>query len=98
MIHIKNLDPNKINVNVKAYKSIFRYTKIDSVNHLFNIIDEIKRRIEESNGNKYLILVSNNDGKDTLKKCEELWDKIRNINKSITNDSGNYDEKYLKNI
>ena len=31
--------------------------------------------IEESNGNKYLALVTADESKDTLKKCEELWQK-----------------------
>ena len=33
--------------------------------------------IKESNGNKYLTLVSNDESKDTLKTFEELWNKIR---------------------
>ena len=34
--------------------------------------------------------------KDTLKKYEELWSKIRYIIRSITNKSHDYDEKYMK--
>ena len=32
----------------------------------------------------------------TLKKYEELWNKIRDLTRSITNNSEDYDEKYLK--
>ena len=32
----------------------------------------------------------------TIKKYEELWNKIRYIIRLITNNSGNYDEKYVK--
>ena len=31
-----------------------------------------------------------------MKKHEELWNKIRNFIRSITNNPDNYDEKYLK--
>ena len=34
--------------------------------------------------------------KDTLKKYEEPCNKIRDTIGSITNDSDNYDEKYMK--
>ena len=30
------------------------------------------------------------------KKYEELWNKIRDLFRSITNNSNNYDEKYMK--
>ena len=50
--------------------------------------------IEENNWNKYLTLVSTDERKDTLKKFEELWSKIRNLIRWITNNPG---EKYLKN-
>ena len=36
----------------------FGYIKINSVNSLYLIIDEVDQYIEESNGNKYLILAS----------------------------------------
>ena len=48
--------------------------------------------IDESNGNKNLTLVSTNDeGKDTLKKYEELRSKIKYFIRSTTNNSGSYD-------
>ena len=31
-----------------------------------------------------------------MTKYEELWNKIRNSIRSITNNSGNYDKKYMK--
>ena len=31
-----------------------------------------------------------------MKKHEELWNKIRNSIRSITNNSDNYDDKYMK--
>ena len=34
--------------------------------------------------------------KDSLKGYEELWKKIRDLIKSIINNSDNYDDKYMK--
>ena len=44
-----------------------RYMKINSVNFLYLIIQEINGYIKESNGNKYLTLVPTDKRKDTLK-------------------------------
>ena len=33
---------------------------------------------------------------DTLKKYEEMWSKIKDLIRSITNTSHDYDEKYIK--
>ena len=48
----------------------------------------------EINGNKYLTLVPTNENKE--KKYEELWSKIRDLIRSITKNSDDYDEKYMK--
>ena len=72
------------------------YAKINSVNHLYLIISKINGCIEGSNESKYLTLVSTDETKDTLKKHRELWNKIRDLIKSITNISDDYDEKYMK--
>ena len=42
------------------------------------------------------MLVSTDESKDILKTCEELWNKISNLIRSITNNSDNYDKKYTK--
>ena len=72
------------------------YIKINSVNILHLINDKINGLIEESNGNKYLTLVSPDESKDTIKKYEELWNKIRDLIRSMTNNSENFEEKYRK--
>ena len=41
--------------------------------------------IEESNGNRYLMVVSTDESKETLKKYEELWSEIRDLIRSISN-------------
>ena len=63
---------------------------------MYFIIDKVDGYIEESNGNKYLTLVSTDKKKDTLKKDKELWDKIKDLIRSLTNTLRDYDEKYMK--
>ena len=45
---------------------------------------------------KYLQLVPTGESKETLKKYEELWNKIKDLIRSITNNTHNDDEKYMK--
>ena len=59
------------------------------------IISEINGYIEKSNGNKYLTLVLTNESKDT--NYEELWNKIVNLIRSITKNSGNHDKMFNEN-
>ena len=51
------------------------YMKINSVNHLYFIIDKINGNIDESNRNKYLTLIPYDGSKDILKTYEEVWNK-----------------------
>ena len=51
---------------------------------------------EEINKNKYLTLVPTNENKEIIKKYEELWSKIRDLIRSITKNSDDHDEKYMK--
>ena len=83
MINIENLDANEIKVDENSYKNNLiyyiryvavkniNYVKIDSINPLYLITNKINGYVEESNKNKYLTLVPNDDNKDTLKKYEE---------------------------
>ena len=43
-----------------------------------------------------MTLVHTDVSKDILKRYEEPWKKKRGLIRSITNNSGNYDEKYMK--
>ena len=47
---------------------------------------------------KYLTLVPTNETKEKIKKYEDLWIKIRDLIKSVTkkSDDYDYDEKYIK--
>ena len=52
--------------------------------------------LEDINGNKYLTLVPTNESEGKIKKYEKLWIKIRDLIRSVTNKSDDYDEKYMK--
>ena len=45
------------------------------------------------NKSKYLALVPTNECKENIKIYEELWSKIRDLFRSITENSDNHDEK-----
>ena len=108
IINIKNFDPNRIKIDRKWYKNIIIYyigyiaikniiyVKINTVNPLCLIIDKADEYIEECSGNKYLTLVSTDKNKDTLKKYAELWNRTKDLIKSLTNTSGDYDETYIR--
>ena len=96
-----------ISKHEKSYKNVLiyhigyltvkdlRYIKINSIDPLHLIINKINGYIEERNGNKYLTIVLNAESKDKLKKYEELWIKIRDLIRSITNNPDDSDEKYM---
>ena len=70
MVNINDFDSNLLKIDKKSYKNVdiyyigcitikySDYVKINSVNPLYLIIGETDGYIEESNGNKYLTLVS----------------------------------------
>ena len=69
--------------------------KIDSVNLLYLIFNKVNGYLEEINENKYLTLVASNECKEKIKIYEELWSIIRDLIRSITRNSDDYDEKYM---
>ena len=69
---------------------IFLFTA-NSVNSLYLFINNAIGYIEENNGRKYLILISTDEMKDTLKKYEEIWSKIKDLIRSKSNKSNDYD-------
>ena len=108
MINIKNFDPSSLKIDKKSYKSIDIYyigyinvkdsdhVKINSVNSLYLIINEVDGCIEEINGNKYLALVSTDRNKEVLTNYSELWDEIKNSIEKINNKSGEYGKDFVK--
>lgn len=91
MINIKYFDPNKIRIDEKPWKGIVicyikyettkdcNYETRKSVNPLHNIINKINGWIEESNGNKYLTLVSTDENKERLKSVNNYRTKSETL-------------------
>ena len=52
--------------------------------------------LKKSNANKYLTRIPSNERKYKLKNYEEQWNSTRDLIKSITNNSGYHDDKYIK--
>ena len=63
---------------------------------MYLIFGEVNGYFEQINGNKYPTLVPTNETKEKIKKYEELWIKIRDVIRSITEKLYNYNEKYIK--
>ena len=55
-------------MTIKDWKNV----KIDSVNPLYLIFNDVNGYFEEINGNKYLTLVPTNESKEKILKNEEL--------------------------
>ena len=73
-----------------------KYAKIDSANPLYLIFSKVKGYFEEIDKSKFLAVVPTNESKEKVKKYEELWNKIEDLIRSITKNSDDYDEKYIK--
>ena len=56
------------------------------------MINKMNGYFEEINENKYLILVPTNESKEKIKKYEELCIIIRNLIRSVTRKSDDYDK------
>ena len=69
--------------------------KIDNVNPLYLTFNKVNGYLEEINENKYLTLVASNESKEKIKIYEELRRNIRDLIRSITRNSDDYDEKYM---
>ena len=63
-----------------------KYVKINSGNPLYLIFCKVNGYLKEINGN---------ESKEKVKKHEERWSKIRDLIRSITKNSDDYDEKYI---
>ena len=70
--------------------------RVFSINSLYLLINRIKGHFEELDGDKYLIISSEND--DIMQKYQKVFDEIKEIIKKI-NDYGQpikYDDNYMK--
>ena len=72
-----------------------RYIKISRVNPLYIIKKKKFGSLKKAMEKKYLGLFPTNQSKQILKKTEEMWNKIRILIRSITSNSGYYNEKKI---
>ena len=68
------------------------YVTLNSVKPFKVIVNNANAYIKECNGNKYLVLVPADESKNKLKKYEEIWSKIKDLNGSANNNSDHYDK------
>ena len=106
LINIKSFDHNNLRLDKKSVFNNEVYyigyiTKnpeysINSVNPLYLMINRIKGNFEEVDGDKYLIISSENG--DIIQKYQEFFDGIKYIIKKIYdyNQPIEYDDNYMK--
>ena len=73
-----------------------KYVKINNVNPIYLIFNKVNGCFKKINGSKYLALVRNNESKEKNKKHEDLWSKTRDLIRSMTKKSDDYDETNMK--
>ena len=98
-INIKNFDSNNIKIDEKSYKDILIYYSgyvIKDLKYVKIIFGKVYGYFEEISRNKSLTLVSTNESTEIIKRYEELWSKIKDLIRSITKNSDDCDEKYMK--
>ena len=107
MINIKDFDPKLLKLDKKLSKNITIYYigyltkkpeyKINTVNLLYLLVDEIDGFIEEKEGSKYLNISLTDSNSETLKKCAAVWSGIKDQIKKINNAKlGEYGKDYMK--
>ena len=60
------------------------------------MFNRINGYFEKINGNKYLTLVPTKEIKEKIEKYKEMQNKIRDLIRSVTKKSDDYDEKFIK--
>ena len=69
---------------------------IYSVNPLYLIIAHANGYIEEKGVNKYLVFDSTDENKELIKKCNNVFNRIRDKMKYINSDECDYEKGYMK--
>ena len=109
MINIKNFDPTLLKIDRKSYKDIGIYNTeyiaikktddcetIYNVNPLYLLVNHASGYIEEKGVNKYLIFDSTDENKELLKKCNDVWNGIKNKIEEVSSDECDYEKDYMK--
>ena len=109
IINLKKFDAWLLKIDKKSFKGIGIYNigyitikKIDdcknihSVNPLYLRIDHANGYIEEKGVNKYLVFDSTDENKELLKKCNYVFNGIRDKIKKIKSDECDYEKDYMR--
>ena len=106
LINIKNFNINNLKLDKKSVLGNDVYYigyiikkpqwDVNSVNPLYLIINRIKSHFEEVDGDKYLIINSENG--DVMQKYQEVFNGIKEIIKKINdyNQPKKYDDNHMK--
>ena len=94
------LNPKIIKVDKKSCKDVLiyyiGYEALDGVNTLHINFNKINAYIEDNNWSKHLTLIAVDENNGEVKKCKKTWNKIKYLIELQNNDSGKYDDKYMK--
>ena len=77
-------------------KRIDDFENIHSVNPLYLRIDHANEYIEEKGENEYLVFESTDKNKELLKKCHDVFNRIRDKIKEISTGECDYEKDYMK--
>ena len=84
------------NIGYITIKEIGNCKNIYSVNPLWLRINDASGYIEEINENKYLIFDCVDENKDLLKKYNDVFNRIMDKIKELSNDEYDYEKDYIK--
>ena len=95
-INLKDFDASFLKVDKRDYKEIDIYyigyvtvkeiancNNINNLIPLYLIINEMIGHFEEKNKNKYLVLDDVDEIKEVSKKCEEVWEGVKEETETI---------------
>ena len=87
LINIKDFDPKLLKLDKKSFKNIGAYYigyitkkdeyKINSVNPLYLLVDQIDCFVEEKEGSKYLNIASTDSNNEVLKNMQKFGVELR---------------------
>ena len=66
------------------------------MNSLDLLVNHASRYIEEKDGNKYLIFDSKDENKELFKKCNDVWNGIKNKIEAVSSGECDYKKDYME--
>ena len=109
IIDLENFNARLSKIDKKSYKDINIYNigyitkkkiddciNINSVNPLYLGITHVNGYIEEKGMDKYLVFDSTDENKELLKKCNDVFNGIRDKIKELNSNECDYEKDYMK--